>query len=748
MKGTVRVIIFAIFGFLAARALLTGCNRSTVKDGEREKRKGEVKVSSEVSSEAISRERAVERADERPEERGIEKERTRDTDLGTTDIDADLPPRVPNRTCRFEPLPKVKSYGIAKAFEKLRFSRPLFLTYAPDGSDRIFVVEQPGRILVFPNDPKVKSYKVFLDIRKKVSSYGEEGLLGLAFHPRYRDNGYFYIYYSAPKPRRSVVARYQVSKGDPDRADPNSEKILMEIAQPYSNHNGGMMAFGPDGYLYISLGDGGAAGDPHNNSQNLKTLLGSILRIDVDNRGAGKNYAIPPDNPFAGRKDARPEIWAYGLRNVWRFSFDRFTGRLWAADVGQDRWEEVDIIVKGGNYGWRVMEGNQCYNPPKNCNKSGFIPPVVVHNRKEARSLIGGYVYRGSSLKSLFGAYIYGDFITGNTWALFYDEKKVVKHFLLVSTKRNISSFGEDRDGELYFTAFDGYIYKFTENRAAPIKVAKTLQKTGCFDSLKPLTPNGALIGYSVVVPQWTGKLEKERWIALPNLEKIEFSEKGAWKFPDGTAIIQHLYLLQKEGDVGSKKPVETRILYRDGAVWRPLSYRWKSDGTDAELVTAEAKIELKQMTKEGREVKFEHYFYPPSKCLHCHNQKAGYILGVNTSQLNRKVQFLGRFYNQLALMEKLDLFTKPLPKSPAALPRLAALNDSGEKLKQRVGSYLSANCGQCHRGGKYLARGKLDLSVEQFAKSSCGILPRFGMLGINGGKIVTPQKPEKSILL
>jgi glucose/arabinose dehydrogenase len=353
-----------------------------------------------------------------------------------------------------------------RVFPKLRFERPLEFTYAPDGSQRVFVVEQHGVIHVFENRNDVEKTTVFLDIHEVVSREGnEEGLLGLAFHPKYPDNGEFFVYYST-KPRASVISRFRVSKDDPARAVRESEEELMRIEQPYSNHNGGSMKFGPDGYLYIGLGDGGAGGDPHGHGQNLGTLLGSMLRIDVDHKDPGKAYAIPNDNPFVRRPGARGEIWAYGLRNVWRLSFDRKTGDLWVGDVGQDRYEEVDRIVRGGNYGWKLREGLHPFDPQARQTGSKLIDPLAEYGRSEGASVTGGVVYRGARLPEYEGAYFYGDFVSGNVWILRFDGRKVTENRKVASTGLPISAFGEDAQGELYFTAFDGHLYQFRQRTA------------------------------------------------------------------------------------------------------------------------------------------------------------------------------------------------------------------------------------------------------------------------------------------
>ena len=351
--------------------------------------------------------------------------------------------------------------AVEPAFPALSLSRMVGMAYPPDGSDRLYAVLQPGRIVSFPNDPDIDTAELFLDIRDRVNDRGEEeGLLGLAFDPQYADNGHFYVYYSASGPRRSVVSRFSVNADG--RAGPGSERVLLEVPQPFSNHNGGQIAFGQDGYLYVALGDGGSRGDPQGNGQDLGTLLGSILRIDVSTLDSTGSYAIPADNPVVGRAGARPEIWAYGLRNPWRFSFDRATGDLWTADVGQNRFEEVDFIQPGLNYGWNVMEGEECF-ARSGCDRTGLEMPVAEYGREGGCSVTGGYVYRGSSLPSLYGAYVYGDYCSGRIWALRHDGDEVTEHMQIVDSGLRIPSFAEDAAGELYVLSFDGTIYRFVQ---------------------------------------------------------------------------------------------------------------------------------------------------------------------------------------------------------------------------------------------------------------------------------------------
>jgi glucose/arabinose dehydrogenase len=353
-------------------------------------------------------------------------------------------------------------FELEPAFPNLSFNRPVDLQHPADGTGRLFVVEQPGVIKVFENSSATTTAEVFLDIRDRVLFGGEQGLLGLAFHPQFQDNGFFYVDYTAADPRRTVIARYRVDPNNPNRADKNSELVVLEVLQPFTNHNGGQITFGADGFLYIALGDGGSAGDPEGNAQNRKTLLGSILRIDVDNPSGDKNYGIPEDNPFVNNSFGfREEIYAYGLRNPWRFSFDPVTGWLWAADVGQNKIEEIDLIEKGKNYGWNILEGTSCFDPPSGCDTTGLEPPIWEYDHSLGQSVTGGFVYRGPGVPELVGAYIYGDFISGRIWSLRYDGSGEPQNTELLNTDLSIASFGIDADNELYICAFDGKIYRF-----------------------------------------------------------------------------------------------------------------------------------------------------------------------------------------------------------------------------------------------------------------------------------------------
>ena len=358
------------------------------------------------------------------------------------------------------------------AFPNLTFEMPVEFVSPNDGTNRNFVIAQAGVIHVFPNNPGVKTTQKFLDIKKKVVSGGEQGLLGLAFHPNFKKNGYFYVNYTRGEDLETAISRFQVSKTNPNQADPASEVVLLTYKQPFSNHNGGKVAFGKDGYLYIAVGDGGSGGDPQNHGQNKASLLGKILRIDVNKPSGNLKYSIPADNPFKGNKEGfREEIYAYGLRNPWRFSFDKTTGNLWVGDVGQNKIEEVDIVKNGENYGWRVMEANECFKP-EDCDKKGYALPVHSYQQgmDTGKSITGGHVYRGKKLTALQGKYVYGDFVTGNIWTLTPNNGKYT-NAKLMKLDGTISSFGEDANNELYVLSYgDGKIYTFAAGKAQVAK--------------------------------------------------------------------------------------------------------------------------------------------------------------------------------------------------------------------------------------------------------------------------------------
>ncbi len=626
--------------------------------------------------------------------------------------------------------PAVTALTPVVSYPALRFDRPLFLTHAPGDPDHVFVVEQAGRILVFEDRDDVESADVFLDIRDRVRSrHNEEGLLGLAFAPDYASSGVFYLYYSASSPRRAQISRFR-APADRRRGDPGSEEGILAVNQPYGNHNGGTVAFGPDGMLYAGFGDGGAAGDPERAGQDLGQLLGSIVRIEV---GASGPYAVPSDNPFVDREGARPEIYAYGLRNPWRFSFDRQTGALWAGDVGQDALEEIDRIVAGGNYGWSVREGGQAYDRSRE-QVGTPIDPVVSYGRREGQSVTGGNVYRGTHLPAFRGAYFYGDYASGTVWALSVDGDRVVSNEA-VARVPSVASFGENAAGELFAVSLAGRIFRFepTDHAEQAPAFPTTLSQTGLFTDLKTLAPKEGLLPYEPTWPFWSDGASKRRWIALPSSGEVAFEREGPWSFPVGTVTVKHFEL--PPDDAGKRRRLETRVMVHEARGWAGYSYRWNDAQTDAELVTTPAT----QRYEQGSE-SVDWYYPAGSDCLRCHNAAVGEVLGVRTRQLSR-----GGTQSTIARWAKAGVFAEA-PASFDDLPSHPSPDDA-VGVETRARAYLDVNCAVCHRPGGP-APGSLDLraSASVEAMNVVGV-PSEDAIGIDGERRVVPGDAKRSAL-
>ncbi|HMQ69417.1 MAG TPA: PQQ-dependent sugar dehydrogenase [Ignavibacteria bacterium] len=390
-------------------------------------------------------------------------------------------------TFALTPIAGYSQYQMVDAFPALHsFSYPVELVNSEDGTNRFFLVQQRGLIYVFNNNPTVNVSKTFLNLSSRVSQSGNElGLLGMAFHPDYENNGYFYIYHTfdsiinSSTTYWSRLSRYTVSPSNPDSALLSSQYIMLTLRQPYSNHNGGKITFGSDNYLYIGLGDGGSGGDPQGNGQNRSTLLGKILRIDIDSAGGGREYSIPVTNPFYNNSSGyKEEIYAYGIRNPWKFSFDPVTDRLFLGDVGQNLYEEIDVVENGRNYGWNKMEGFHCYGTCDTTGK-GFIRPILEYSHSEGASVTGGYVYRGSLLPDLYGKYVYADYSYGKVWCLTYDGINPVVNTLLEDANFAVSSFGVDENNELYIVkhhASSGRIMKFINQNVATLELKLSIE--------------------------------------------------------------------------------------------------------------------------------------------------------------------------------------------------------------------------------------------------------------------------------
>ncbi|MCS6899154.1 MAG: PQQ-dependent sugar dehydrogenase [Myxococcales bacterium] len=641
--------------------------------------------------------------------------------------------RPSNKTCLAFEHPATDTTVKLESFApKLSFPNLLWMLQAPGDTDRFFVVEKGGGIRSFVGS-NPSSFSTVADLKGRIDAGpNEAGLLGMAFHPKFLQNGHVFLSFTdhGPKGLRSVVARYTSTDGG--KTIPlSSEKIILTQDQPYGNHNGGMIAFGLDGFLYLGLGDGGSAGDPLNAGQTLTTLLGKMIRIDVD---GGDPYAIPEDNPFA-KGGGLPEIFAWGLRNPWRFSFDRATGDLWAGDVGQGKWEEIDLIKLGGNYGWRTMEGTACYHPATGCNKAGLILPVVEYPHSQGVSVTGGYVYRGKAIPGLVGRYLYGDFGSGRIWTIQEDPvtgQPSGKE--LLQSGLNISSFAEDNAGELYVLHYTGgTIHKLVPaDTPKPSNFPDKLSATGCFETTDPTKPTEGLIPYEINAPFWSDGAQKKRWFAIPEGATIAINAAGDFDLPVGSVVA-------KEFTLGGKR-IETRLLVRhqDGD-WAGYSYEWNDAQTDATYVPG----------GKTKVVDGQVWLYPSSaQCLRCHTEKAGRTLGLELAQLNRTASYpSGITAHQLSTFEKIGLLATPLSAPVEQLPRLPDPFGAGP-LQDRARSYLHTNCAFCHLpGGTGLGDADYRYSTPFSSMKVCGVAPTQGDLGVAGAQVIAPGKPELSVL-
>ena len=657
-----------------------------------------------------------------------------------------LDTRPDNQTCIAPDAVAAQPTNIAAqpAFPNLApLGNILGLVQPDNDSTYWYAVIQDGIIKRFENNVSATQATDFIDITDRVLSGGELGLLGMAFHPQYETNGEIYLSYTADNPRRSVISRFIDDNGS------WVEEIILQVGQPYSNHNGGNIAFGPDGYLYIGLGDGGSGGDPLGHGQNTTSLPGSMLRIDVDSAAP---YAIPADNPFAGNAmcsnhtvefnaDNCPEIYAWGLRNPWRWNFDRDTGDLWLGDVGQNAIEEIDIIESGANYGWNTMEGDQCYNAAS-CDQTGLTLPVAVYpHTNNNRSVVGGFVYRGSDPQLsviLENTYLFADTYSSRIWGTTSSSNGYQTQELLIPATQYIYSFAQDNDGELYildpaFGVSDpgANIYKIVPGATTPgdPQPATLLSETGCVDPADPAQPAAGLIPYDLISPLWSDGASKQRFMALPNNTTIEVTTNGDFLFPVGTVLVKNFFL--------NERIVETRLLMHHLTGWQGYSYEWQYDingsPVDAQLLT----------TSFSKSIEGQNWYYPsPGECLDCHTVSSNIALGPELQQLNRHIVYAqtGRSANQNRTWEAIGLFSANLTAQQSNL-KLYALDDDTVSYQLRARSYLHSNCAHCHQPDEVNTT-TIDLRFETALAEMnvCGATPLRGDLGLTNPYIIDPN--------
>ncbi|MBS0660527.1 MAG: PQQ-dependent sugar dehydrogenase [Verrucomicrobia bacterium] len=708
--------------------------------------------------------------------------------------------RQGNSTLTLPAAPPSQGYALATPFAPGSTADPAFnfpvkiVTPPGDPANRVFVVERTGLIKVYDPAVPTTSPATFMDLTDRVASstsQGEErGLLGLAFHPQWATNGYFYAYYSnSTSGANQRVARYQFTGGNPsaNTGDRTTEVLLFRQADPASNHNGGDIAFGADGYLYISVGDGGGANDSTNNSQKLDGgLFSGIFRIDVDRRagnlepntpnptgsvltipqsGGFANYKIPADNPFIGATSfngtaipntayVRTEYWAIGLRNPWRMHFDQATNRLYAGDVGQGAREEIDLIVKGANYGWKFYEGFTTTGLGT-IPSSGFThtPPLIDYPRSDGFAVTGGLVYRGTSISQLYGQYIFADY-GGGFWHLQIDPTTGANIGSKISfgvTPSLPVAFGTDpRNGDVLIAQLGnasgaGRIRRLVVSGSQTGSLPATLSATGAFSDLASLTPNPGIVAYEPNVSFWSDHATKKRWFSVPNVnDKVTFTPTGAWSTPNGSVFIKHFDIATPTGN----RRLETRFIVRTSSGIYGATYKWNAAGTDADLVPDEGASETLQVLVNNT-TQTQTWTYPSrASCLNCHTQVAGYTLSFNANQLNNTNTYNGQSQNQIEALSAAGYFANPSSvPSVLTIPKFAKIDDNNQSVEWRVRSYLAVNCVSCHQPGG-LGVGNWD-ARHTTKTADAGLIngPLVNDLGNAANRVLVPNDLARSVM-
>ncbi len=655
--------------------------------------------------------------------------------------------------------PPATAVQVDPAFGSLAFSQPVGMVTPPGDTKRLFVLEKTGLLRVIPDvTAAAPTATTFLDLNvvqniknETLSTDSEQGLLGLAFHPNYATNGYFYVYYSGKVSNGTVyerIARFKVSAGDPNVADKTSEYDLISQLDEAGNHNAGGMAFGADGYLYVTIGDEGSGGDAFKNSQRIdKDFFSCFLRIDVDKkagnlapnanpnpayyptnppadaviRDAGvARYSIPADNPFVGATSfngsavnssyVRTEFYAVGLRNPWRWSFDTASatpanpnGDLWCADVGQDAYEEVDIITKGGNYGWNYREAFHAYTgtPPA---AATFIDPIYEYSHGsgalQGNSITGGFVYRGSRFASLYGKYLFADYVSGNIWSLARDGSGKANVVRIAGSAGVVAFAPDPSNGDVLMANINQGIIQRLSVGTKDTTYPATLGATNLFADLTDLSPNPGLVPYTPNLSFWSDYALKSRFVTIPDAtSKLAYAREGAWTYPAGTVWVKHFDLDLTRGNDATKKRIETRVLVKTADNVYGVSYKWNDAGTEATLVD-DAGQDFGVAINDGGTARTQAYHIPSrAECVTCHNAQAGGALSFNTRQLNHESVvpgFGGNFITRLAQ----GGYLSNTPESANVLPKHYGPADASASLEARVRSYLAVNCAYCHQPG------------------------------------------------
>ena len=656
-------------------------------------------------------------------------------------------------------------FEVSQVFSHLPLKKPIKVTALPGTRDLLVHTHEgayggPGHLLRFTPGEERSELTEFLQL--------DDIIYGVAFHPDFDRNGFMYVGCNGRSEAVGEICtrvlRFHVSREPPFECDPASQTTIIEW--PSNGHNGGDLVFANDGMLFVSAGDGTSDSDANQTGQDLSRLPGSMLRIDVDHPSGEKMYSVPSDNPFVSQMDARPEIWAYGLRNPWRISLDSKTGELWAGINGQDLWETVQVVRKGENYGWSVTEGSHPFYPHRERGPTPIVKPTIEHPHSEARSLTGGYVYYGNEHPSLRGHYLYGDYSTGMIWAAKWDGHNVTSHFLVARTSLQIAGFGVDHDSELLIVDHGGGLYRLTAStRKQVADFPRLLSQTGVYQSTERNTVHPGLVPYSVNSPLWSDGAVKHRFIGLPGDSRIEFHAKKNWEFPEGTVLVKTFSLPCGTRADSELTRIETRLLVLQEGEWYGYSYAWNDEQTDALLVEATGRDREYRVRSEGDEFTWQTWHYPSrAECMVCHSRAQNYVLGLSVPQANLTCEIDGQEIAQLERFRQLGLFQgKESEESPSdskiepfefpspvsELPSLADPSDIAQPLESRVRSYLHANCANCHvkEGG---GNSNIVLSFQSPLEKTrlINTRPTHSTFDLQDAMLVKPSSPTDSVLL
>lgn len=658
------------------------------------------------------------------------------------------------------PLPPAP-YIAERVFPSLEFDQPGEMLAMPDGK-RLAVLEVKGPIYTFENRPDtaVVERHLFADLTKVHPQFYR--LYGLAFHPRFAENRTCYVCYvlKSDIADGTRVSRFKVV-GDAEamELDLKSEEIL--ITWVSGGHNGGHLQFGPDGYLYITSGDGGQSFPPdgRNSGQSVDELLASILRIDVDHADPGLKYAVPRDNPFVDLPGARGEVWAFGLRNPWKMCFDPADGSLWTADVGWEMWEMVYRVVRGGNYGWSLVEGRQPVHTERTRGPTPILPPTVEHDHTESRSITGGYFYDAPRLPELRGAYVYGDYVTGKVWALRHEGERITWKAELVDTPLQIVTFGRDAAGEVYLVDWAGTIHRLKPNprRDANSAFPRKLSETGLFEDVASQQPAAGVARYLINAEPWADNTTAERIVALPGATQLGVFKKtdvqigyiaGDWSFPNDGVLAKTVSIELEPGNSESRRKLETQVLHYDVDTWRAYNYIWNDAQTDAELVDVgfDRQLKIRDPAAPGGERTQTWHHASRLECLLCHTTRSGSIQGFKPAQLELDLPLgTAAQVGQLPVLASLGLFAEPLQEKIEAWPNP---HDTTQPLEARARAYMHVNCAHCHRrggGGSAAFDVQYQLALDKTAL--IGSRPTQGTFNIRGAQVIAPGEPYRSVL-